>query len=57
MERATLGPKEAAAYIGESYGTILEMEKNGLNTHIRAGRRMLFRRYTLEIREGIIWRS
>ncbi len=46
--RATLAAKEGAEYIGCSYWTILEMAKAGKIPHIRVGKRVLFRRESLD---------
>lgn len=48
MERVTLEAKEAAAYIGVSYWTILDMAKQKRIPHVRVGRRVLFRTVALD---------
>ena len=45
---ATLSAKEAATYLGISYGLILELAKRKEIPHIRAGARVLFRQSTLD---------
>lgn len=46
--RATLPAKPAAKYIGISYWKLLELAKAGELPHIRVGRRLLFRRESLD---------
>jgi len=48
MESATISAKEAAQFIGVSYWLLLEMVKRGDLRPIRAGRKYLFRRETLD---------
>ena len=45
---STIKAKDAAKYLGISYWKILEMAKAGEVPHVRAGRRVLFRRETLD---------
>lgn len=44
----TLSAHESANYIGISYWLILELAKQGLIPHIRVGKRVLFRKETLD---------
>lgn len=46
-ERITLTAKEASEYLGVSYWLILEMSKRKELPHIRAGKRVLFRKEAL----------
>ncbi|WP_270182947.1 helix-turn-helix domain-containing protein [Alkalihalobacillus sp. CinArs1] len=45
--RITLTAKEAAEYLGVSYWLILEMAKRKEIPHVRAGKRVLFRKESL----------
>jgi excisionase family DNA binding protein len=48
LERITLTAKEASQYLGISYWLILELAKQKRIPHIRAGKRVLFRKLSLE---------
>lgn len=48
IERSTLLAKEAAEYLGISYWLILELAKQKKIPHTRAGKRVIFRKESLD---------
>lgn len=46
--RTTMTAKEAAAYLGISYWLVLELSKQKRLKHVRAGKRVLFRKESLD---------
>ncbi|WP_408008440.1 helix-turn-helix domain-containing protein [Pseudalkalibacillus sp. A8] len=48
MNRQTISAKEAAEYLGVSYWLVLEMVKRKEVPHVKAGKRILFRKESLD---------